>query len=170
MEDGTERIAYGLEVGDESEIRLPFKDWKALFVAAATPGQHIGLMENSFPDGSTVYAKVIQLLADRMITVRVVHVLEPGVTDCHWWAPEQFIQKRRRVFVDGREVAGVWYVDERRGFVKTYYLDHKSLSSICNTRRPEDYPGREIEDVGGVLSETIYGKVELKPWEPKAES
>lgn len=110
------------------------------------------------------------------------------IIDCRTWGdlPDNGKSERRRVFVDGREITGVWYVDTDAGLVKTFHLGQtgdQDAAEFFNLRakqweqariRGKAYSGHgfnrksvpaewEIEaPIDGVISRTIHGKVELK--------
>lgn len=75
---------------------------------------------------------------------------------------------RRRVFVDGVEISHVWYLDTEVGFVRTYRVA-EDIGPICGFNlSPElrERGEREGWDMPfeGVVSKTIRGVVELKPF------
>ena len=73
-------------------------------------------------------------------------------------------------FVDGKEIALVWYADTEAGIVKTYdvlrdgkvYMtsDIKALAAL--DIRVKRFHGKIELPEGGIMSETLRGKVELK--------
>jgi hypothetical protein len=76
---------------------------------------------------------------------------------------------RKRVFVDGAEVQGVWYVDTEAGFVKTYHIDsaHPFPMNVnmLTPEQLEDWTKQGYElPADGAVSRTIYGKIELRPY------
>jgi hypothetical protein len=109
------------------------------------------------------------------------------IIDCGTWheLPDGGKSQRRRVFVDGREISGVYYLDTDAGFVKTYkilqdaddvmlryYRKHEradpantmfATSTFDRFMIPMDWMMEYIED--GPVSRTIYGNVDLKPIE-----
>jgi hypothetical protein len=88
------------------------------------------------------------------------------IIDCNTWSnlPDRGESQRRRVFVDGVEVHGVWYVDTEAGIAKTYHVVLGGTVTSSRFKRlmvPDDW---EIEaPLDGVVSRTIRGQVELKP-------
>jgi len=84
----------------------------------------------------------------------------------HLWKDEWFGTK---VFLDGREIKGVFFVDTDRGIVQTFDVMHDGSAATAVDRgdgtfwRPEDFPGREVEcGREDVLNETLRGVVTLQ--------
>jgi hypothetical protein len=66
------------------------------------------------------------------------------------------------VFVDGKRIDQVWFVDTAAGIVKTYDVMGDKRSRVGNCFTPSDFPGREVEcPPGGIVSEVLRGDVEL---------
>lgn len=99
---------------------------------------------------------------------------------------EELGKRRRRVFLDGKELTAVWYADDEAGIVKTYHISQGEsyVASAVNPQTlerftfdlrntkfiargfnrssvPADWEIEAPED--GVVSRTLRGKVELKP-------
>jgi hypothetical protein len=118
------------------------------------------------------------------------------IIDVREWSklPDRGDSLRRRVFVDGIEISGVWYVDTVAKLVKTYHIfqdaDEKVLQRVTDwwlrdVARKESQSdlrrqtfayqdellklipvGWEIEaEPEEAISRTIRGKVELRPIE-----
>lgn len=112
------------------------------------------------------------------------------IIDCRAWQtlPDRGEALRRRVFVDGKEIIGVWYVDTDRSMVKTYQIfqdadartlrrytpsltiqDEDTLRRQMRAARGFDRHGVppdweiEADDLERAVSRIIRGKVELKP-------
>lgn len=89
------------------------------------------------------------------------------IIDCRKWSklPDKGASERKVVFVDGVQVNQVWYVDTYDGYVKTHdvFCDGipRALTDDNRGLLAGDPP--LFEDEGGILSKTIYGRVELKP-------
>ncbi len=80
-----------------------------------------------------------------------------------------------KCFVDGRQIAQVWFADTETGVVKTYdvFGDGKARATCGGYSAidkpfgdvlytPADFPGREVEcPLDGAVSEMLRGKVEL---------
>lgn len=112
------------------------------------------------------------------------------IIDCRTWhtLPDRGESQRRRVFVDGKEIIGVWYLDTDLGLVKTFQIFQdadentlrrypmplnkqdadtlrRQMRAVWGFNRYRVPPAWEIEadDLERAVSRTIRGKVELKP-------
>ncbi len=151
-------------VGEELDIKVELEQWNRIAELAATPGVHLSPLCKQFGDGTRIYSDIIQIYGYRMFKLRVLAVVPDGAEDARFWGPDDFQAKRSDVFVDGVQIHQVWYTDEKRGFVKTYDVMQCGSPVLAAEVGEMDFPGREVENLGGVLSETIRGKVELRPW------
>lgn len=90
------------------------------------------------------------------------------IIDCRSQEFQSNSRLRRRVFIDGTEIHGVFYVDDELGIVRTYHVveDADVMACAALSRELEARGVREGWDMplGGVVSKTLYGKVELRPW------
>jgi hypothetical protein len=92
------------------------------------------------------------------------------IIDCHdWGTAEEFEKNRRRVFLDGREVFGVWYLDTDAGIVKTYCIEdpysrtgnRQRMCDFDRSKYPADWEIEAPED--SAASRVLRGVVTLKP-------
>jgi len=78
-----------------------------------------------------------------------------------------------RVFVDGKEIQKAFYVDTDAGFVRTYAITEEAALICSHDITPElrEIGMREGWDmpIGGPISKTVRGVVELVPNGPKKE-
>lgn len=89
---------------------------------------------------------------------------------------ELAVRNRWRCFLNGKEIRLVWYVDTEGGFIRT--LDvlgdgephpvRRGFGTVCY--QTSDFRGRDVQaPLDGVLSETLYGHIELRPPDEPAE-
>ena len=89
------------------------------------------------------------------------------IIDCRTFdaLPDRGASQACHVFVDGREIRMVWYVDTEAGIVKTLDALGDGVARMASPDEalPELVRG-VCEDRGdGVLSRTLCGRVELRP-------
>ena len=89
------------------------------------------------------------------------------IIDCREWPDdtERMERERSRVFVDGVEIEGVWYLDTQLGVVKTLLLGPDLLGVLfirfCRQDYPADWEFEMRED--GAMTRIIRGVVTLEP-------
>ena len=78
---------------------------------------------------------------------------------------EAQLEARRRVFLDGVEVNLVWFVDTDEGYVRTLDVFGDGVRYSASGLREEGKMADDWDDIEGVASRTLFGRIELKDYE-----